>query len=78
MTGSEFKQRRLWLGLTQDHLAKEFGVSRVTISTWENLHEGSVPRVTALAMEAISRIPSLRTLLSDGIDLTKAWSNEAA
>lgn len=36
MKGLEFKEKRKNLGLTQDELAKELGVSRKTINTYEN------------------------------------------
>jgi len=36
MTGEEFKNLRIKLGLSQEELAKALSVTRITVSRWEN------------------------------------------
>lgn len=36
MTAAELRKARLALGMSQQQLADEFGVDRVTVARWEN------------------------------------------
>jgi DNA-binding XRE family transcriptional regulator len=47
LSGPELRDARRWFGMNQDELARRWGVSRVTISAWEN---GSPPTWTADAV----------------------------
>lgn len=78
MTGNELRQRRQSLGLTQDLLAKEFRVSRQSISSWEKQGDESVDHIVSLAMEAICRCPELRSIVRDGIDITEGGPFDAS
>lgn len=57
MNGHELKQARKSLGLTQAELAKELGVSRPTLISWEQRAEDWVPKMTKLAMLALIHVP---------------------
>lgn len=54
MTGSEFKERRHALRLSQAKLARLLGVDSMTVSRWER-SVNVIPQYIALALEAIER-----------------------
>ena len=52
MTPAEFKQRREFLGYTQQTFAERLGLSRRTIQAYE-MGETPISRVIEMALEAI-------------------------
>ena len=66
MTGLDIQTKRRALGLTQEHLAKELGVSRPTISAWEKAENPPNARLIYLALTALERLPELRNWHRDG------------
>lgn len=65
MTGTELRQRREWLGLTQAELATDLGISANTVARWERdeLRIGN-PKLIALALQGL-RTAGLRRKLAD-------------
>jgi DNA-binding XRE family transcriptional regulator len=57
ITGNDFKDIRRRLGLTQQGMAEELGVSRPTIISWEKQGEGHLDRMVYLAIQALVRLP---------------------
>lgn len=56
MTGTELKQKRESLGLTQEELAKELGVVSSSVARWEQLKDKEIPSpLLSLALETIER-----------------------
>ena len=51
MLANEFKARLTILGVTQDQIASELGVSVRTIKRW--LNETIIPKIAVLALERI-------------------------
>ena len=66
ITGTDFKAIRKQLGLTQQAMAKELGVSRPTISAWEKQGEGHLDRMVYLAVQALVHLPKTRRYGADG------------
>jgi transcriptional regulator with XRE-family HTH domain len=66
ITGNDFKAIRKQLGLTQQAMAEELGVSRPTISGWEKQDEGHLDRLIYLAVQALLKIPETRRFGADG------------
>lgn len=66
MTGLDLQELRKSLGLTQELLAKELGVSRPTISVWEKADKVPNSRLIELAFEALKRLPDTRNWHRDG------------
>lgn len=52
MTPSELRERREFLGYTQQSFAERLGLSRRTIQAYE-LGETSIPKVLKMALETI-------------------------
>jgi transcriptional regulator with XRE-family HTH domain len=67
MTGAELKKWRMIAGFKQEELAKELGVSRPTLSAWENRGDEPVDRLVHLAIQALAENPTLRMNYRDGI-----------
>ena len=76
MTGLDFQLMRKSLGLTQDLVAKELGVSRPTVSAWEKSEKVPNSRLVFLALEALKRVPELRSWHRDGAYPAKGESND--
>ena len=56
MTGTELRERRRALGLTQEALADRLGVSRVTLAKWEtDTLRIEHAAMLALALDALSQ-----------------------
>jgi DNA-binding transcriptional regulator YiaG len=53
MTGDQFAQLRFELCWTQQEVADQLGVTRFTVSRWEQQEE--VPRVVELALRYLAR-----------------------
>jgi transcriptional regulator with XRE-family HTH domain len=51
MLTNEFKARMIMLDLTQEAIAREFGVSTRTVSRW--LNETVIPKIAVLGIEAL-------------------------
>jgi DNA-binding XRE family transcriptional regulator len=60
MIGAELRAWRKRLGMTQEMLRVELGVSRQTIVVWEALDK-PIPRLTELALIALENNPDCRT-----------------
>jgi len=57
MTGSEVRQLRETLGLTQPELAEELGVHPITISRWER-EKARVPTAAARLLTILAKAKS--------------------
>lgn len=66
LTGSELRAWRKAMGWNQQHLASELRVSRPTVSAWES-KDDYIPRLVYLAVQALERLPDLRSEGNDGI-----------
>lgn len=67
-TGHELKAVRTeTLGMTQEEMARELGVSRPTLSSWENAGEEYVGRIVYLSVQALLRLPDTRSWGQDGL-----------
>ena len=56
MTAKDFKKERLKKNYTQSELAKEFGVTVITVSRWER-GVVPIPRMAELSLSALKRKP---------------------
>lgn len=69
ITGNELKAiRKEKLGLTQDMLARELGVSRPTVSAWEKIGDDFVDRMVFLSVHALLYLPYTRSWGAEGLD----------
>ena len=66
ITGTDFKAIRKQLGLTQQAMAEELGVSRPTIIGWERQGDEHLNRMVYLAIQALVRLPETRRFGADG------------
>jgi len=67
MEGSDLREKRRALNLTQAELAEQLGVKANTVTRWEN-GVLKVPRVVELAMEALGRNPVQADVVVSDID----------
>lgn len=67
MTGEELRQWRIEAGYKQEDLATELGVSRPTLSAWENRKSKPIDRLVWLAVNALQANPMLRMSYKDGV-----------
>ena len=67
MKGIKLRERRQSLGLTQQRLAEQLGVSRNTVARWER-SEMAIPDYLDLALQTLERGEPSKPLLE--IDLT--------
>ena len=51
MTGTELKNIRLNLGLTQTQLGAKLGCTHKTVARWEAYHEGDIPVLAGREIE---------------------------
>ncbi len=58
MTADEVQELRRRLGLTQEQMAHELGVSWTTVSRWENGHF----RPSGLALQALRKLASRKII----------------
>ena len=70
--GQTIVQIRKEHGLTQEDLAKEFNVTRQTVSNWEN--EKSYPDLFTLVKISDTYHYSLDRMLKEDIDMTEAMN----
>jgi len=56
MTVKDFKKERLKKGYSQSELAREFGVTVITVSRWER-GAVSIPRMAELSLATLKRKP---------------------
>lgn len=67
MTGDDLRKWRTEAGYKQEELATELGVSRPTLSAWENRKDKPIDRLVWLAISALEANPMLRLNYKDGV-----------
>lgn len=73
ISGDELKLVRKKMGLTQAQMAKELGVSRQTIATWEKEKDEWLDQIIFLAVQALTRLPDVRRYV---FSENQAWKSD--